>query len=480
MTGYIFSAVLLLAPPLQAVFDLPLQLAFQQAILLGCLAWLALRVREGGLPGGLGDRRFYPLWAAAGLSLLALLASPFRGYVFQEWGNYAAGLLIFVFASFLNERERGLAIQAVLVSAWLIFGVSLVQAFALKNFSSHPPLTNLNALALFAVMAVPLALERRRWALAGAMIVLVVWTQSLGAALAGLAAAAAYAVPRIKSGELRGNGWLLTVLAAVAVLSLWLLQSDSVAGRLAWWRSAWEMFLARPLSGFGSASYSWAQAGFQAGGSPVEHSIYAHNYYLEFLAENGLFASAAWFLLLFTAARRVKGLARFSVIAALAHSLVDFGLSVPANFWFFCFLLASSAVPSPEVKVNKTAFRSVLLFVCLLEAALLSLCWRGLVFERAKRQALSAFAAGDPAKAELALRPELEKKLFRSPALEFLGRLNMTARDGGAGAAVYFEAALLENRYSALSWRALARIYAASGRQEPAAGLERRRREVFK
>lgn len=480
MTGYIFSAVLLLAPPLQAVFDLPLQLAFQQAVLLGCLAWLALRAREGGLPGGLGDRRFYPLWAAAGLTLLALLVSPFRGYVFQEWGNYAAGLLIFVFASFLNERERGLALQAVLVSAWIIFGVSLVQAFALKNFASHPPLTNLNSLALFAVMLVPLALERRRWALAGAMIVLIVWTQSLGAALAGLAAAAAYAASRLKSGELRGSGWLLAVLAAVGVLALWLLQSDSVAGRLAWWRSAWEMFLARPMAGFGAASFSWAQAGFQAGGRAAEHSVYAHNYYLEFLAENGLAAAAAWFLLLFTAARRVTGLARFSVIAALAHSLVDFGLSVPANFWLFCFLLATPAATVPEVAVERPAFRAALLLACFLEAALLSLCWRGLAFERARQQALSAFAAGDPARAELALRPELEKKLFRLPALEFLGRLNLTARDGGARAAVYFETALLENRYSALSWRALARIYSASGRPELAAGLERRRREVFK
>jgi hypothetical protein len=480
MTGYIFSAVLLLAPPLQAVFDLPLQLAFQQALLLGCLAWLVLRVRDGGLPGGLGDRRFYPLWAAAGFTLLALLASPFRGYAYQEWGNYAAGLLIFLFASFLGERERGLVLRAVLAAAWLIFCVSLVQAFVLKNFISHPPLTNLNALALFAVMLVPLALESRRWALAGAMIVLVVWTQSLGAALAGLAAAAAYAAARVKSGEMRGSGWLLAVLAAVGVLALWLLQSDSVAARLAWWRSAWDMFLARPLTGFGASSFAWAQAGFQAGGPAVEHSIYAHNYYLEFLAENGLFAAAAWFLLLFTAARRVTGLARFSVIAALAHSLVDFGLSVPANFWLFCFLLATPAAPAPDVEVKRPLFRSALLFVCLLEAVLLSLCWRGISFERARQRALAAFAAGDPAAAELALRPELGKKLLRLPALEFLGRLNLTARDRGVRAAVYFEAALLENRYSALSWRALARIYSASGRPELAAGLERRRREVFK
>jgi hypothetical protein len=40
--------------------------------------------------------------------------------------------------------------------------------------------------------------------------------------------------------------------------------------------------------------------------------------------------------------------------------------------------------------------------------------------------------------------------------------------------------ALLENRYSAMSWRALKRIYSVPGREGQAAGLERRRAEVFR
>ena len=41
------------------------------------------------------------------------------------------------------------------------------------------------------------------------------------------------------------------MLAVLAAALFWLLQADSVAGRLAWWRSAWEMFSSRPLAGFG-------------------------------------------------------------------------------------------------------------------------------------------------------------------------------------------------------------------------------------
>ncbi|MCM2267168.1 MAG: O-antigen ligase family protein [Elusimicrobiales bacterium] len=480
MTGYIFAAIFLLAPLLQAVMDLPLLLAFQQAALLACLAWLFLRWQEGGLPRGLAQRRFYPLWAAAGLTLLALVFSPFRGYIFPEWGSYAAGLLIFLCASFLSDEERSLADRAVAAAAWAVFAVCLAQAFWLKTFAAHPPFTNLNALALYAVMMIPLALQRRDWALTGAMVILVVWTQSLGAALAGLTAAGFYAAGRYRSGELRGSGWLLAALGALGLLSFYLLQAGSVAGRLAWWRSAWEMFLASPATGFGCASFAWAQAAFQQAGTQVEHSLYAHNYYLEFLAENGLPAAAAWFWVLFAAARRKTGLAKYSVIAALAHSVVDFGLSVPANFWLFCYLLASPADAAPDAAPRRRLLPAALALAALLEAALLALGWRALAFERAKERALAAFTAGDAARAEAELRPELGRKLFRLPALELLGRLNLTAPDGGARAAVYFEMALLENRYSAFSWRALARIYSAARKPELAAGLERRRREVFR
>ena len=480
MTGYVFAAVLLLSPPLQAVFDLPLQLAFQQAVLLACLASLLLGLRRGELPPGFGARRLYPLWAAAALSFAALLASPLRGLIFNEWGNYAAGLLIFLFSSAFNKEERARADAAFLASAWAIFGLALLQAFALRNFAARPPLTNLNALALYAVMLVPPALERRRWFLAGAMVVLVIWTQSVGAALAGLTAAGAYAASRFRKAELRENALPLAALALVAAGALYLLQADSMAGRLAWWRGAWSMFLARPLAGFGHAGYTWAQAAFQPAGAFREHSVYAHDYYLEFLAENGLPAALAWFWLLFSAVRRRSGLAKFSLIAALAHSLVDFGLSVPANFWLFCYLLAEPAGGEPPARAPAALFRPALLLAALLEAALLSLSWRSLAFERAQRRALAAFAAGDPALAEEVLRPALASPLLRGPALEFLGRLNLTGRDAGFRAAVYFEEALLRDRYSAAAWSALRRVYSVPGRQEQAAGLERRRREVFR
>ncbi len=482
MLAYIFLFVLGISPALQAVFDLQLQLALQRAVLFVCLAWLFINAYGAGLPRSLGEKKFYPLWAAAGLSFISLLVSPFKGYIFNEWGNYAAGLLIFLFASFLNKEERGKVERAVVLGAWLVFAVSLLEAFVLENFLAKPPLTNLNALALYAVMLIPLALDRKSWLLAGAMVVLVVWTQSLGAVLAGLAAAGFYAASRLKGKELKENVWLLAALAALAVPIFYLLQADSVAGRLAWWRSAWEMFAARPLSGFGHASFTWAQAAFQAEGAFREHSIYAHNYYLEFLAENGLPAALAWFWLVFAAARARTGLVKYSVIAALVHSLVDFGLSVPANFWLFCWLLSSPSEGAGVFRPSRRAAGAALVFVCLLLAALFSLDLRSLSFEKARGRAAAAAAGGELSAAETELRPALKTGLLRAPALELLGRVSLADSGGAPGfrSAVYYEMALLENRYSPTAWSALRRIYSQPGLEPGAAGLERRRLEVFK
>lgn len=481
MFAYIFIFVLALTPALQAVFDLTLQLALQRAVLCASAAWLLLQARGAGLPAGLGSRKFYPLWAAALLTLLSLLFSPLRGWVYNEWGNYAAGLLVFLFASCIDKESRDRVERGILWGGWLVFSVSVGQVFLLRNFAALPPLTNLNALALYAVMLLPLALGRRNWALAAAMAVLVVWTQSLGAALAGLAAAGAYALSRPGGRQWRENLLPLAALGALAAFVFYLLQADSVAGRLAWWRSAWEMFLARPLSGFGHASYTWAQAAFQPDGAFREHAIYAHNYYLEFLAENGLPAAAAWFWLIFSALRRRQGLAKYALVAALAHSLVDFGLSVPANFWIFCWLLASPVEETPTEKPARPALAAGAVLAALLAAALLALDLRSLAFERARGRALAAAAAGGLPAAEAALAPALVPGLLRGPALEFLGRLAAADKTAPPGyrSAVYYEMALLENRYCAGAWGALRRIYSAPGLEARAEGLERRRREVY-
>jgi len=476
-----FAFLLLLAPALQGVFDLKLQLAFQQAALLGFLGWLWLRPPAGGAAALLAPR-FRPLWAAGALSLAALLFSPLRGWIFNEWGNFGAGLLIFACASFLNKAERALVDRAVAAGAWLLFALALLQFLFPGRLLKTPPLTNYNAMALYALLVAPFALETGRRFLAAAMTLLIFSAGSAGASLAVCAAASLWYFSERRGGR---NPKLAVLLGVLALGTLLTLRADSLAGRLAWWGTAWEMFLSRPVSGFGYAAYTWAQAGFQAAGAFREHSIYAHNYFLEFLSENGAPAAAAWFWFLGRTVRARGGLVRYGLAAALLHSFVDFGLSVPANFWLFCYLAAFPAEEAAEStprggeknSVLKAAFAAALL----LEAALLALGARSLGFEAARARALAA-APGGRAAAEAPLAPYLSSRLFRGPALEFLGRLceGPADSDDGYSAAAYYEMALLENRYDAYAWRALGRLYAGQGTEAAAQGLARRRAEVYR
>lgn len=482
MLVYIFAFILGLSPALQAVFDLPLQLALQRAVLAGFLLWLFLRARGAGLPAM--GRRFLPLWGVAAFSFASMMCSPFRGYIFNEWGNFAAGLMVFLWASFASGEERERVGRAVLWGGWLVFAISLLQAFVLGNFWTLPPLTNFNALALYAVMLIPVALSRGAWPLAAAMTVLVIWTQSLGAALAGVTAAVLYVSSRRGESGLKENALVIGALALLAVAAAYLLQGDSIAGRLAWWRTAWEMFSARPLAGFGHAAFSWAASGFQAAGSFREYSIYAHNYYLEFLAENGLPAALAWFWLLYHAVRARAGLEKYAVIAALVHSFIDFGLSVPANFWLFCWLLSAGpgGGEQRELKIPRGFVTAGMAFALLLFAALLSLDRRSLGFEKARRLAAASVRSGNMEAVPVLLEPYARSSLFRAPALEVMAR----AYSAGVRewdhfyAAVTFEQLLLENPYAPSAWKALGGLYSAPGWERTAADLKARRREVYR
>jgi hypothetical protein len=328
----------------------------------------------------------------------------------------------------------------------------------------------------------PPAIERRDWHLAAAMGWLLLNSRSSGALLAAAAVGTVWVLRLVREG---GDRRLLLVPLAAAALAFFALNPESLQGRLAWWQRAWLMFLERPLAGFGHAGFTWAQGGFGALAPFRESSVYAHSYYLEFLAENGLPAALCWFWFLYAAAGRRTGAARYSVLAALLHSCVDFGLSVPANFWLFCFLAAEPAAagctaggPPARGPWLKAAFAAALL----LAGAFFLLGARSLSFERAKAAARGAYSGGEPG-ADAALHPYLRPGLLRGPALEYLGYLSLrypAAEDSGLNAAAYFEETLLENPYSRPAWRALERLYAAPGLEAAAAGLKQRREAVYR
>lgn len=139
------------------------------------------------------------------------------------------------------------------------------------------------------------------------------------------------------------------------------------AGRKDIWAATWRTFAAHPLAGVGFGGYWVAVSGHHEGSGGLVPQQ-AHNDYLEVLASGGIVGAAvvAAFLLLFVrrAAPRLRAgspFARAACLGALTglcgvavHSLVEFGLHVPANA-FAALALAAVATTTPPLTGQKTS-----------------------------------------------------------------------------------------------------------------------------
>jgi hypothetical protein len=496
MPVLILSFVLLTAPALQGVWGFRTQFLFEAAVFLSGGAWLLRETLAGRRPAALSDPRNLPLLAAAFFSLLSALLSPVRELVVQEWWNFAAGLFVVFLAGSLSPDGQGRTGSALRVSAWFIALLSLYQALFLKNPDVSASLTNPNALALFILLALPAAAARRDLPLVCALCAALALTRSAAALAALLIAGAFYARDSLRPGM--GRRLLPAVLAAIAagaVLYAWQADPGAVADRLGWWKAALRMFAARPAFGFGPGSFAYVYPAVRVPGADGVLTIYAHNYYLEFLAEDGLpaFLALAWAVLL--RLRTARGPGKYALIAALAHSWADFGLAVPGVYFIFCFLLGSSAERSAEVAASESGVhglpdrRKALFAAALAAAVFIRLCGAfsaQLELEKLRARAESASAAGDGASAEL----ELSRAAViapRNPAVPVLLSAaylkgGIEKKDGGRlfAAASELERALLLDPYNAGAWRDLERLYSAAGERRLAEGLRARKAEVFR
>jgi O-antigen ligase len=125
-------------------------------------------------------------------------------------------------------------------------------------------------------------------------------------------------------------------------------------------RDTFNMWLENPILGTGAGSYKYAYPSYKSEDvTATQLYDYAHNDYLEFLAEFGIIVYlalvAAVLISLYWAiqAMRVRrnslqqGLgfaATMGIIAILMHSSVDFNLQIPANAFMFVFLLAIACI----------------------------------------------------------------------------------------------------------------------------------------
>jgi O-antigen ligase len=119
------------------------------------------------------------------------------------------------------------------------------------------------------------------------------------------------------------------------------------------WRATFQMARAHPIAGAGLGAY-WAEIPLYHDASGVLTPQQAHSEYLELFASGGLIGIGllSWFIAALLGRTR-RALERFSgtqrvlavgaiigIVGVAVHSLVDFGLHMPANAFVFVMLLA--------------------------------------------------------------------------------------------------------------------------------------------
>ncbi|ATW23993.1 O-antigen ligase family protein [Candidatus Formimonas warabiya] len=137
------------------------------------------------------------------------------------------------------------------------------------------------------------------------------------------------------------------------------LESTSVVGRLAFWKVAWNMIMARPFTGFGLGTYHIAYNSFR--NDDKWWALFAHNNYLQIWAETGIFTLlsflAFFFLFYLFAVSQIKAVRKTGIyqgilaagFAFLLHTFVDFTWNIPTvTILFWTFLGCVTALQSPE------------------------------------------------------------------------------------------------------------------------------------
>lgn len=458
---------------LRGAWDIWAQSAVLLVLIAGACLILCAAILRGRSPLPLRG----PLAWAAGLTALSLfsaLAGPVPAYSLPCWAAAGAGLLLFPAATLLSSEQRARAEGFIYAAAWALV---LLAVYQRRGGMPRPPsaLLNANAFAGAILLLLPVAARRRDWALAAGLLVCLWWTRSVGAWL-GLSAAVLL--------HRRGVGpaafWAGAAVGAAGLVAAYAkLHSPEVLHRLEWWTAAWRMAASAPWLGLGPGSFAYALPAHVAA-RPELNSLYAHSHFLETAAEKGWPYLLVWAAGLASMLRRAAPSRRFGPVAALAHGVVDYPLSVPGVFWLFCLSTALCLPESEEGaavrgsrKLPWTAFTLVLAW---LAASWTLGNWRA---DRLRAQAVASLSSGgapDAAESSLAsseaLRPHPEAARLRAQLL--LARAGQGDPSLLAAAASHLERAVSMDPYRASNWLILESIYSRLGRSADAAAVRAR------
>ncbi|MFH1397338.1 MAG: O-antigen ligase family protein [Candidatus Omnitrophota bacterium] len=275
----------------------------------------------------------------------------------KELYKYLSGILIFITAISLTDKERLSVIRFILLSAAIIsllaiyqyfFGFKHLSEYVLRNgpFSSFTldyiqakrtflPFVTPNILGGYLAMIIPLTFieKKNNWLVLPLFLALLL-TRSLGALVGLFFGLAVYFYIKTKTKNKKLVLMLaLLVMIAVVFINRSLAEKQhltplfSTTMRLSYWIDTLKVIAANPLFGTGPGNFNLAD------------SRYAHNSYLQIWAELGILSLVSFIWLVITALkqalRNINNLTDNRITICLISSTAIFLIHNLADFSFF-------------------------------------------------------------------------------------------------------------------------------------------------
>jgi len=322
-----------------------------------------------------------PVSLLLGALAVSVIFSANKPASFFELYKYLCGLLLFFFAASLGREEQSLALKTITLCACVIGGLAIYQYFfgfnhllnyLTQNQHTAPfaldyierrrvffPFVTPNVLAGYLIMVTPLFFinnTQKKWCVALPCFAFLL-TKSMGAFLSLLAVLSPYIYRKWQAQ--RRYFFSLCILLALIGISFYLRTKTayyhsqpgfSVYMRLGYWENTLSLIRTHLLVGIGPGTFK------------IPGSLYAHNSYLQFLAETGIFGlfSLLW-LVTVIIKENVRSLRErinptqaslflMANAAFLVHNIVDFTFFLPevALIWWVIAGLSLPRLAQPQ------------------------------------------------------------------------------------------------------------------------------------
>jgi O-antigen ligase len=287
---------------------------------------------------------YHYFFTAVIISSISFIFSPIKHLIIIDYIGFLLGFVIF----FLMLQKRSEDKIIYLYPFLFIIAIYSIYTGIVNKGEFTSTLKNVNTLAFVSILICGMMLEEKKYYLALFFLIIIILTKSIAALIAIMLTSFYYSFINRRNIDLKKNYFILIIVGVIFAFLIYHIDFNSVYDRIRWWKYSLDMFLEKPISGWGYSSFAYISERYL---SMELKSIYAHNYFLEILSDFGILFFIFWMIFLYFIIKSTSGFYHYAIVASLIHSFFDFGLNTICGWWLFLY------VSSKAIKNNLFVFR---------------------------------------------------------------------------------------------------------------------------